>query len=87
VSWVARRLRLSAQAEPGGTVDPLDLVAAGDRDIVEFRVNAGSQAAGRRLLDLGVPHGALVVLIQRASGRSAANSCPSVSACAAHGRL
>ena len=57
--------RLSAQAEPGGTVDPLNLVAAGDRDFVEFRVNAGSQAAGRRLLDLGLPHGALVVLIQR----------------------
>ena len=65
VSWVARRLRLSALAETGGTVDPLDLVAAGDRDIVEFRVNAGSQAAGRRLLDLDLPHGALVVLIQR----------------------
>jgi potassium/hydrogen antiporter len=65
VSWVARRLRLSALAGTGGTVDPLDLVAAGDRDIVEFRVNAGSQAAGRRLLDLGLPHGALVVLIQR----------------------
>jgi cell volume regulation protein A len=65
VSWVARRLRLSAPAGSGGTVDPLDLVAAGDRDIVEFRVNAGSQAAGRRLLDLGLPHGALVVLIER----------------------
>ena len=54
VSWVARRLRLSAPAGTGGTVDPLDLVAAGDRDIVEFRVNAGSEAVGRRLLDLGL---------------------------------
>ena len=65
VSWVARRLRLSAPTGTGGTVDPLDVVAAGDRDIVEFRVNTGAQAAGRRLLDLGLPHGALVVLIQR----------------------
>jgi hypothetical protein len=39
----------------------LDLVDASDRDIVEFRVSAGSQAAGRRLLDLGLPRGALVI--------------------------
>lgn len=65
VSWVAWKLRVSAPAGASGTIDPLDLVVAGDREIVEFLVNAGSQAAGRRLLDLGLPHGALVVLIQR----------------------
>lgn len=89
VSWVARRLQLSAPAETGGTVDPMDLVADSDRDIVEFRVSAGSQAAGRRLLDLGLPRGAITRLSRRAGAlcnRSAIDPRRSVSACAAHRR-
>ena len=67
VSWMARRLGLSGVAA-GGAVDPLDLMAAGDRELEQLTVSPGSAAAGRRLVDLRLPVGALVVLIQRDGG-------------------
>ena len=64
VPWVARRLGLSLP-EGGPTVDPLELITAGEREFVDVSVRNGSPLAGRRLLELGLPPGALVVVLDR----------------------
>lgn len=64
LAWVARRLGL-ATGPASGDVDPLDLVATAERDLIEVRVGEGSPAAGRRLMDLRLPSGSLVVVVER----------------------
>lgn len=65
VPVVARWLRVAAP-EPPRRVVPLELVGpAGGRDLHELRVQEGSVAAGRRVVDLGLPPGALIVLVTR----------------------
>ncbi len=63
---VARRLGVAAPLEPGpaqgrGRVEP----AGGATNVHEIIVPEGSPAAGRRLVDLDLPRGALVVLVTR----------------------
>ncbi|MDQ4145304.1 MAG: potassium/proton antiporter [Actinomycetota bacterium] len=63
---VARRLGVAAPLEPGpaqgrGRVEP----EGGAADVHEIIVPEGSPAAGRRLVDLDLPRGALVVLVTR----------------------
>jgi cell volume regulation protein A len=65
VSWTARRLGLSSTPATGGGLDPLDLFASGDRDLVQVTVRRGSRAADRRLVDVQLPTGTLVVLVER----------------------
>jgi cell volume regulation protein A len=62
--WVARRLGL-ATGSAAGDVDPIDLVATAERDLVQVQVRDGSPAAGRRLMDLHLPKGSLVVVVER----------------------
>ena len=50
------------------TADPFDRIARGGRDLVEFVVGAGSPADGKSLLELGLPLGALVLLITKPGG-------------------
>ena len=64
VPWVARRLGLSLP-DTGPAIDPLELISAGEREFVEVAVRDGSPIAGRRLLELGLPPGALVVVLDR----------------------
>ncbi|MCU0255568.1 MAG: potassium/proton antiporter [Vicinamibacterales bacterium] len=62
--WVARRLGL-ATGGAATDVDPIDLVATAERDLVQVLVRDGSPAAGRRLMDLHLPKGSLVVVVER----------------------
>ncbi len=64
VPWVARRLKLSLP-DTGPAIDPLELISAGEREFLDVRVREGSALAGRRLLELGLPPGALVVVLDR----------------------
>lgn len=65
--WVARWLGV-ADAEPvGGTSDPEVLGEA--RGAAVVAVVVGEAASGRRLLELGLPPGALVVLLSRGAER------------------
>ncbi|MBP1634818.1 MAG: antiporter [Acidobacteria bacterium] len=64
VPWVARRLGLTVP-QSGPAIDPLELISAGEREFVDVRVAAGSHLAGRRLLEFGLPPGALVVVLER----------------------
>jgi cell volume regulation protein A len=68
VSWVGRKLGLAA-ATGGQAMDLLEEVATGGREMLDLTVAPGSQAAGRRVMDLQLPSGALVVLVER-NGRS-----------------
>lgn len=67
IPWVARRLGLSSpETAPSG--DPLDLVAMGGRELLYLRVPEGGRVVGSRVLDLGLPAGTLLVLVERAGG-------------------
>ena len=43
------------------TADPHDLVATGDRELQDVRVPQGAGIAGRRVLEVGLPAGTLLV--------------------------
>lgn len=64
IPFVARRLGLTT-LESATIADPLDLVATGDRDLLDVRVPPGAGIAGRRVLELGLPAGTLLVLLER----------------------
>jgi cell volume regulation protein A len=64
VPWVAHRLGLSLP-DTGPSIDPLELISAGEREFVEVLVHGGSGLVGRRLLEFGLPPGALVVVLDR----------------------
>lgn len=64
LSALARRLRLTAGGGPAA-IDPLDLIATANRDLVDIAIAPGSSAAGRRLMDLDLPAGTLVVVVER----------------------
>lgn len=66
IPFVARRLGVDEPIAPV-TRYPLELeqTAALDSDMVEVRVPVGSPAVGRKILELGLPEQALVVLIGR----------------------
>jgi len=64
VPWVARRLGLSL-GDTGPSIDQLELISAGEREFVEVLVHGGSGLVGRRLLEFGLPPGALVVVLDR----------------------
>lgn len=66
ISTVARWLRVDAPHEPQ-RASPLEFVSpdGGPTDLHELTVAAGSRAAGRQLLDLRLPDGALLVLVSR----------------------
>ncbi len=64
VPWMASRLGLSSPEAPP-TRDPLEVIATGDRELVELPVRAGAAIAGRRVVDLGLPAGVLLVLVDR----------------------
>src|SRR5574338_150148 len=68
MGWLGRRLGV---ATPLGEAlpDPLEVVATGGRELVNVAGTPRSAAAGRRLMDVSLPSGALVVLIER-DGRS-----------------
>lgn len=68
IGWLGRRLGLATPLVES-PLDPLEVVATGGRELINVTVTPGSAAAGRRLMDLRLPTGALVVLIERA-GRS-----------------
>jgi potassium/hydrogen antiporter len=63
---LARRLGVSAPLAPHRAY-PIEAVATstGNTSMHEVTVSAGSAAAGRQLVDLGLPKGALLVLVSR----------------------
>lgn len=66
VPWVARALdiELPPQPEPAGRSD-IDLPSRLDRDLIGYRVEAGSPAAGRSLDDLHLPRRARLLVTLR----------------------
>ena len=64
MGWVGRRLGLARPLRES-VPDPLDVMATGGRELMNVTVAAQSAAAGRRLMDLNLPVGALVVLVER----------------------
>jgi cell volume regulation protein A len=65
IGWLSARLGL-AQRSNQMPLDPLDLVSNGERDIVEFPIDAASPVAGKRIMDLELPPNTLVLLVERA---------------------
>jgi cell volume regulation protein A len=65
IGWLSARLGL-AQRSNQMPLDPLDLVSNGERDIVEFSIDAESAVAGKRIMDLDLPPNTLVLLVERA---------------------
>lgn len=63
LTWVATKLRLDTGGAPAA--DPLDLIAAAERELIELPIESASRLAGLRVMDAGLPPGALVVLINR----------------------
>ncbi|MDQ2986286.1 MAG: potassium/proton antiporter [Armatimonadota bacterium] len=59
--WVAAKLKVMI---PEGDVEPL-LKAPGEKDLLEVTVQATASAAGKAVLDLGLPRTALIVLLRR----------------------
>jgi cell volume regulation protein A len=66
IGWLSARLGL-AQRSNQMPLDPLDLVSNGERDIVEFPIDAASPVAGKRIMDLELPPNTLVLLVERAA--------------------
>jgi cell volume regulation protein A len=64
VPWVARLLGLSSPDAPAAA-DPLDLIATGERDFHEVRVAPVAGVTGKRIVELGLPAGTLIVAIHR----------------------
>lgn len=64
--WLARRLGLS---QPVADAPPVALEIASlhdvDGEIVEYWVQEGSRVAGRRIVDLALPEGAVIAMISR----------------------
>ncbi|HSK08024.1 MAG TPA: potassium/proton antiporter [Vicinamibacterales bacterium] len=65
VSWLAERLGLS-RPSAGPSIDPLEMISAGEREFVEVQVRGDSPIVDRRVLEFGLPPGALVVVLDRA---------------------
>jgi cell volume regulation protein A len=64
IPLVARLLRLST-SDSERERDPLDLVATGDRELLDVHVTGATSVAGQRVLDLRLPAGTLLVLVER----------------------
>jgi len=64
VPWMTNLLRLSLP-ETAPSRDPFDVISTTNREILEFQVQAASRFTGQRVLDLGLPDGVLMVLIDR----------------------
>jgi cell volume regulation protein A len=64
VPWMANLLGLSLP-ETAPSRDPLDVISTANRELLEFQIQAASRFAGQRVLDLGLPGGVLMVLIER----------------------
>lgn len=66
IPWVARKLGLgrAPKPEPPATLEITSLRDV-DADIVEYRIDEGSLAEGRRLNQLALPEGVVVALIGR----------------------
>jgi cell volume regulation protein A len=64
VGWLAHRLGL-ADSSRESTIDPLELISSGDRDISEFFVAADSPVRDRRIVDIQFPANTIVLLIDR----------------------
>jgi len=64
--WLARRLGL-AEAPLSRPAATLDITSIGDvnADIVEYTLDSGSRAAGRRISQLALPDGTVVAMITR----------------------
>jgi cell volume regulation protein A len=61
---VARLLGL-ARPDVSGALDPLDLVATGEHDLLDLRVTPSAAVVGRRVLELELPKESLLVLVER----------------------
>lgn len=64
MGWLGRRLGIASPSTETA-LDPLDVMATGGRELVNVTVAPGSAAAGQRLVDLKLPTGILVVLVER----------------------
>jgi len=64
IPFVARRLGL-AQPDISRSLDPLDLVATGERDLLDLSVTPSASVVGRRVLELELPEQTLLVLVER----------------------
>jgi cell volume regulation protein A len=66
IPYAARRLRVSAPVTPRPTA-PLEFVETGGNDVElhQFVIQSNSPVVGRRLVELGLADGTLVVLISR----------------------
>ena len=66
VPWMANLLKPS-MPETAPSRDPLDVISTANRAPLDLQVQAASRFAGQRVLDLGLPGGVLMVLIERQS--------------------
>lgn len=64
IPFVARLLGL-ARPEVSKALDPLDLVATGEHDLLDLRVSSSAPLVGRRVLELELPRETLLVLVER----------------------
>lgn len=64
IPMAARWLGLSAPDDARGP-DPLDLVVTGDRNLLDVRVPPTAGIVGKRVLELGLPEGTLLLLVER----------------------
>jgi cell volume regulation protein A len=60
----ARWLGLSTP-EAARTPDPLDLVVTGDRELLDVRIPPAAGIVGKRVVELGLPEGTLLLLVER----------------------
>jgi potassium/hydrogen antiporter len=67
IPYVAKLLKVDSPMSPERPPYPLNLAPARspNSELVEVVVNQGSYVVGKQILDLGLPHGALIVLINK----------------------
>lgn len=64
IPFVASQLRL-AQPDAAPSLDPLDLMATGDHDLLDLRVSPSARVAGKRVFEVELPKETLLVLVER----------------------
>jgi potassium/hydrogen antiporter len=64
IPFVAHLLGL-ARPDTSRTLDPLDLVATGEHDLLDLRVTPSASVVGRRVVEIDLPKESLLVLVER----------------------
>jgi len=65
IGFLADRLGLADKSQHP-RIDPLDLISNGERDLIEIPILRHSPVTGKRVVDLDLPPGTLLLLVDRA---------------------